>query len=208
MSNKLRDEWYKLCENYSDNFEMIGYLWMEIQKAYKHSSRHYHNFDHLNHMIKEAYKLKDQIKEWDAFLFSIFYHDIVYQATRRDNEQKSAEKSVHCLNQLGVSAHQILLIERHIIATKAHLKSKNDDTNLLLDLDLAILASSEEYYKQYCESVRKEYRIYPDLLYYPGRKKVLKHFLEMDTIFKTDIGIKRFESKARLNIEQELRLLS
>jgi predicted metal-dependent HD superfamily phosphohydrolase len=52
--------------------------------------------------------------------------------------------------------------------------------------------------------VRKEYLIYPDLIYNPGRKKVLHHFLAMDRIFKTDFFYNKFEQQARQNLRKEI----
>jgi predicted metal-dependent HD superfamily phosphohydrolase len=62
-------------------------------------------------------------------------------------------------------------------------------------------------YSDYYKNVRKEYSIYPNLLYNPGRKKVLKHFLAMGKIFKTDYFYQKFEKNARLNLQKELDLL-
>jgi predicted metal-dependent HD superfamily phosphohydrolase len=59
-------------------------------------------------------------------------------------------------------------------------------------------------YTQYAKNVRKEYAIYPDLLYNPGRRKVLNHFLSMERIFKTSHFFEKFEATARLNMSKEM----
>jgi predicted metal-dependent HD superfamily phosphohydrolase len=59
-------------------------------------------------------------------------------------------------------------------------------------------------YREYCQQVRKEYAIYPDFLYNPGRKKALQHFLDMDVIFKTGFFRNKYEIQARKNIVQEI----
>jgi hypothetical protein len=64
-----------------------------------------------------------------------------------------------------------------------------------------------ETYLDYCQKVRKEYSIYPDLLYNLGRRKVLEHFLQMKMIFKTEAFFNRFEQNARQNIGREIREL-
>jgi len=58
-------------------------------------------------------------------------------------------------------------------------------------------------YDQYKAAIRAEYRIYPDILYRKGRKKVLEHFLERDQIYYTSVFQAR-EEKARANLEREL----
>lgn len=98
-------------------------------------------------------------------------------------------------------------IYEQILATKSHKKSDDEDTNFLLDADLSILGKSPQVYLEYTKQIRKEYSIYPDFLYKPGRKKVLQHFLALENIFKTEYFKNKYESQARENIEFELRSL-
>ena len=84
---------------------------------------------------------------------------------------------------------------------------KNSDNAYLLDFDLSILGKDWETYKNYTQQVRQEYKIYPDFLYNPGRKKVLLHFLERETLYFTESYKTQFENKARENIKRELETL-
>lgn len=95
-----------------------------------------------------------------------------------------------------------------IMATRKHDLSEQADTNYFTDADLAILGANAFDYKNYTQAIRKEYRLYPDFLYKPGRKKVLAHFLEMPTIFKTEFFRERYEEVARENLRNELRELN
>lgn len=63
------------------------------------------------------------------------------------------------------------------------------------------------FYLQYAENIRKEYSIYPDALYQPGRRQVLQHFLAQEHIFKTPVFRERYEKQARENISKELAML-
>ena len=155
-------------------------------------------------MILELEEVKDKISDYDSILFSIFYHDIIYKATSKDNEEKSAELAKTRLEKLNIPSEKITRIYNQILATKSHKKSKDSDTNFLLDADLAILGQDWEMYENYTQQIRKEYSIYPDFMYKPGRKKVLTHFLEFDEIFKTDYFKEKYEVNARLNIQREL----
>ena len=76
--------------------------------------------------------------------------------------------------------------------------------NLFTDADFSILGAHWETYSIYSQNVRKEYSIYPDLVYNPGRKKVLKHFLEMTRIYKTDYFYSKLEELAKCNLLGEL----
>ncbi|MFY0672783.1 MAG: hypothetical protein JXQ87_05240 [Bacteroidia bacterium] len=203
----LETEFFKLCNKYSNNQGLIAELWLEIEKAHSAKNRHYHNLKHLAYMLNLALEFKDKLQDFDAVLFSIFYHDFVYNVKRQDNEQKSAEVARDRLFQLNVPKDKIKTCQNQIAATKAHELSAHDDTNYLLDIDLAILGDSEENYKGYVSKVRKEYSIYPDFMYKMGRKKVLKHFLEMDRIFKTQEFHESHERLAKKNLSSELEKL-
>ena len=49
--------------------------------------------------------------------------------------------------------------------------------------------------------------MYPKLIYKPGRQKVLNHFLQMPTNYKTEYFIEKNEQQARNNILNKLKLL-
>ena len=196
-----------LISKYYNNEILKTDYWKEIEKSYSLKSRKYHNLVHLENMILELENVKDKISDYDVLLFSIFYHDIIYKATSKDNEEKSAELAKTRLEKLDISSDKILKIYNQILATKSHSKSEDSDTNFLLDSDLAILGKDWETYENYTQQIRKEYSIYPDFLYNRGRKKVLIHFLEFDEIFKTDNFKEKYERMARENIKKEISML-
>lgn len=182
-------------------------LWNEIESAYNQKSRYYHNLIHIQSLFQALNPLKAQVNDWEIIQFSIFYHDIIYKATKSNNEEKSAELAFNRLTEIGLDTERIENCKSQIIATKTH-ESHDSDTAYLLDADLSILGTNSQEYIQYTHQIRKEYSIYPDLLYKPGRKKVLQHFLEMDRIFKTDHFYNQLENQARQNLQAELDSLS
>ena len=93
------------------------------------------------------------------------------------------------------------------MATKKHAVSDNSDTNYFTDADLSVLGQPWEIYSTYYKQVRKEYSLFPELIYVPGRKKVLQQFLQMERIFKTDFFYTKFELQAKENLKKELALL-
>jgi len=200
----LKEIWHDLNLKYTSDAVLIGELWNEISRRYSAQDRHYHNLNHLEYMINLAFRYKSEISDFDTLLFTIFYHDIVYNVKRSDNELKSAELAINRLNQLGLSEKQGNRCREQILATKEHTDGTDTDTNFLVDFDLAILGDSPEKYIEYTKRIRKEYAIYPDFMYKKGRKKVLMHFLEMDNIFKTNEFKTKFEARARRNLGNEL----
>lgn len=199
----MRALFLSLAHKYSQDSALIETLWNEIERAYAGKKRLYHNMGHLEHLYTQLQPVRERLEDEDAVWFALFYHDLVYKVRQHDNEEKSAQRAQACLSALGFPVERIERCVAHILATKGHAGSNDPDTNLFTDADLSILGQEENMYEAYCKAVRKEYAIYPDLLYRSGRRKVVRHFLEMARIYKTDYFFERLESTARKNLERE-----
>ena len=204
----LQQTFLRSTSKYTDDKNLSDELWNEIEQSYSESNRHYHNLSHIEDLIKELSDVKEQIQDWDTMMFSVFYHDIIYNPKSKKNEEKSALLAKKRLQTIGFPEEKIGKCFEQIIATKSHNKNSDNDVNLLIDADLYILGKSREEYVIYTENIRKEYSHYKDFIYKKGRKKVLKHFLSMDRIYKTVHFYNRYEIKARINLSVELDLLN
>lgn len=182
-------------------------FWQEIFLQHSHKSRHYHSFQHLESIWQQLQPVKDQLQDWPVILCAIAYHDFIYDTKSGSNEQKSAEKAVSKMLDAGFDRDRADRCYKHVIATKGHNVSEDPDTNFFTDADLSILGSNDETYQVYTNNIRKEYRLFPDFMYKPGRRKVLQHFLHLPKIFKTDHFFTLYEEQARRNIKRELGLL-
>lgn len=203
----IKQTYLKLLELYKVDMGTSKNLWGEIEECHSGNKRHYHNLNHLNELLHHLEAVKDSIKNWDIILFTLFYHDIVYNASSSKNEEESAQLAAKRMKEIGVSHDAIQLCQSQILATKKHAKSTDSDTNYFLDADLAILGATSERYQEYCTQVRREYAIYPNFLYKRGRKRVVQHFLAMERIYKTEEFYDRYESQAKLNLREELKRL-
>ncbi|EGV45048.1 phosphohydrolase [Bizionia argentinensis JUB59] len=181
--------------------------WEIISNAYNSSSRFYHNLNHLESMLLELEKVKNEIKDWDLILFSLFYHDIIYDSTTTDNEEKSAEFAKHQLGYLNISVEQIEKVQKTILATKSHVFDNDQDINFFLDADISILGADKDFYEMYSRNIRLEYLEYPSFIFNKGRSKVLEHFLSQTSIYKTYFFKNQFETKAIENLKNELKEL-
>jgi predicted metal-dependent HD superfamily phosphohydrolase len=200
----LKEVFFDLLKNYTGDSALVTNFWQEIEKNYGNRSRHYHNLSHLEILYAELVACKDHIAQWEAVLFAVFYHDIVYNTFRQDNEEKSAELAAKRLASLNVPASIMEICGEMINATKGHYFSANADVNLFTDADLCILGKDWNTYANYFANIRKEYALYPDMMYRPGRKKVLQHYLGMKRIFKTEMFYRKYETVARENLTKEL----
>ncbi len=203
----LKDIFIELANKYCRDAAVIQVSWIEIETNYCKKKRHYHTLVHLENVYAQLENIKSNLEDWDTILFTMFYHDIIYSALKKDNEEQSALLAERRMIQLGVTSTNVEKCKNQIIATKQHLQNANSDTNYFTDADLSILGANWETYFKYLNDVRKEYSIYPNLIYNPGRKKVLHHFLGMDRIYKSNYFYEKFEIQAKLNMQKEISLL-
>lgn len=206
----LYDLWLNLIVPYYQSADKAGELFEEIFKCYSEKNRHYHNYDHLKDLLQHSVEYGHRLENVEVVRFSIFYHDIIYKSSRRDNELKSAELARIRLKELNLFNDQIDLVEKFIIATKNHQPVSvpfEKDLHYFLDFDLSVLGADEKTYDRYAKGIRMEYRQYPDFLYRPGRQKVIKHYLEKPTLYLSKDFKERFEAQARKNLLEELRSL-
>lgn len=177
--------------------------------AYEQPHRHYHNLTHIHHLL-ETYKW--YCREASALVHpfmiaSIWFHDLIYNPTKSDNEMRSAEIMTNMLGNLG----DMNTAELIIIGTKTHVPVKDYDTTayfsrIFFDMDLKILSEARNVYERYARGIRKEYGFVNDDDYLDGRTKVLRSFLERDKIY-CSYHFEQFEEAARENIEWELDMM-
>lgn len=203
----LKNTFFELITNYTNDIEIKQKYWKEIALQYADKKRYYHNLTHLENLLVQLTDTKQSIQNWDAILFSLYYHDIIYNTLKSNNEEKSAILAGKRLKELNIGNEIIQLTEECINATKKHQVATNNDINLFTDADLSILGADWETYHLYTINIRKEYSIYPNIIYNSGRTKVIQHFLSMKTIFKTTHFQDKYESNAIANLTNELKLL-
>ncbi|MBL0741890.1 HD domain-containing protein [Chryseolinea lacunae] len=203
----LVEDFRQLALTLSSDTLLVERLWREIEARHAEKGRHYHTLQHLNNVVAELERVKPLVEDWSSLIFATAYHDVVYDALRKDNEGKSALLAKERLTALSCQPQRIDRVVGHILATKAHVENEWADTNFFTDADLSVLGAPWEEYEKYYRNIRKEYSIYPDLLYNPGRRKVLQHFLDLKAIFKTEAFRERYEDQARKNLVRELEAL-
>jgi len=201
---KLEQTFRELLNVYSQDEQLKNDLWQEIKKCYSQRKRYYHNLIHLDNMLAELEKVKNQLSNWPALLFALYYHDIVYNVLQHNNEAKSADVAAKRMKKLGIKDSTVEKCTALILSSKTHEATNDSDTNYFTDSDLFILGCPWDVYKTYAVNVRKEYGFYPDMAYKAGRKKIIAHFLGMKQIFKTDYFNGHYELLARQNLNREL----
>jgi predicted metal-dependent HD superfamily phosphohydrolase len=173
--------------------------------AYQAPERHYHTLAHIDNLLNlvDAAVLHDPT----VVQLAVWFHDVVYDALKSDNETRSAAQALdflaHSTLEPARQQRVAFLIER----THDHTQPQPaDDTDLLyfLDADLSILGAPAAAYQAYARQIRQEYRLVPDLLYRPGRRKVLAKMLAAPVLFHTPALREELDAAARRNLAAEI----
>ncbi|HEY1166991.1 MAG TPA: hypothetical protein VGE90_17570 [Chitinophaga sp.] len=201
----LKQTWLELTSRYCTNEELINSEFDKLIVQYATPGRYYHNLQHIEALLTLQGAYAAEIRNNEVLQLAIFYHDVIYNVLKSDNEEQSALAAGAFLQQTTFPPYQIITVMDYIRATKTHTGDEHDDDlDFLLDFDLSILGSPADVYIEYAQQIRREYNVYPDEVYHPGRKKVLTHFLEKPAIYRTATFREQYEVQARQNIAAEL----
>lgn len=182
---------------------------LKARAAYCEPHRHYHDQRHLDECLAQLDETHDLAEgERRLLKWAVLWHDAVYEPGQRDNEQRSAELALSDLAGCGLPKEDAAEVARLILLTERHSADPGDRLGrLMISIDLSILGSDADRYREYAADVRREYSHVPEQLWRTGRALVLKRLLDCDPLFPDPDFRVRLESQARRNIEAELKAL-
>ncbi|WP_254712483.1 HD domain-containing protein [Polaribacter pectinis] len=203
---ELNKNWLELGKRNCKDLSLLNTVGKKIKKRYSERNRHYHNLDHIEAMLNLAKENEAFINDLDEVLFAIWFHDIIYKSRSKRNEKRSAKYALKKLKKFNFKELKKDKISNLILSTQKHkiIVDEDLDNAFLLDFDLAILGQNWDLYEDYTQKIRKEYRMFPNFLYIPARKKVLQGFLNREKLFFTEKYQDLFEQQARENLLKEL----
>ena len=141
----LKMQWDNLVAPLTSNTTTKAEIFQVLKGNYLQESRFYHNLSHVKALLTLSEALEDKVQDRQVIHFAIWFHDAIYDSKRNDNEEESASLAAKLMEQLQVNPDSIELVRNLILATKDHRgKDLSHDAKLFLDMDLAILGSSEE----------------------------------------------------------------
>ena len=192
------------------NFDasVVGRTFDDLCTSYSEKHRHYHTLNHLTRIFDCLELHGEEIGDPARLAFAAWYHDVVYDPRRTDNEAKSAERAMKELDALGADNALRSHVVQLILATKNHTAGgRNYDDDIFLDAHFAILGSPHDQYRQYVIDVRAEYAHVDDTAWLNGRGTFLKKISAAPRIFRTGIFEGEYAEQARENIAWELTAL-
>ena len=126
----------------------------DLVAAYTAPCRHYHNLAHIEDCLGALARV-DNLSALDREILSeaIWWHDVVYDATRADNEELSAR-----LAEQYVREDLRREVGRLIRLTKTHAVQPGDRLGaILISIDLSILGAEPARYDAYAAAIRQEF---------------------------------------------------
>jgi predicted metal-dependent HD superfamily phosphohydrolase len=178
---------------------------MRLAAAYNAPERHYHNSRHIENLLARvgAHPLHDPV----VVELAVWFHDVVYDSLRPDNEAQSAEWALAFLQETTLAPAHRERVADLIRRTQDHTRPQPPhDTDLLLflDADLSILGAPEAAYWEYARQIRREYQAVPEPAYRAGRSQVLARLLAAPVLFHTPALREELDAQARRNLQAEI----
>ena len=188
-----------------DVFEMER-LEAKLRADHDVSGRFYHSFAHVEDCLAKLDRVEGlSARDRRLLRWALLWHDSVYDPTRNDNEERSAERAMEELEQAGADEEDSHEVSRLILLTKGHRVEAADRLGaILVSIDLSILGAAPAGYLRYAAGIRRESAHVSDDDYRTGRTRVLRHLLAADPLYPDpDLNI-QYERRARSNMSAEI----
>lgn len=181
-----------------------------LHAAYAEPHRAYHTLEHVRDCLDLLAAVEGVSDDERRVLTHAFWwHDAVYDTTRNDNEDVSAELAERDLAAQGEPAGHRAEVARLIRLTKGHQVEPGDRLGaVMVSIDLSILGRDPAAYDRYAAQIREEYAWVPEDGWRAGRARVLRHFLDAEVIYADPVFRARLEAQARENLARELATLA
>ena len=199
MMELPKQRWLRLMRQVGFPESVSTYEKLTAKYAEKH--RAYHNAQHILYCLKQLDAHYSSVKLAGEVELALWFHDAIYSPLSKRNEKRSALWLKAFLRQNQMNQSAIGRITSYILATEKHLPLSGDpDGWLLLDIDLSILGESEDVFFQYDQQIHQEYRWVPERMYWKKRLKLMRGFLERETLYFTPVFKASHEDQARQNL--------
>jgi predicted metal-dependent HD superfamily phosphohydrolase len=173
----------------------------DLVAAYATPNRTYHNLTHIEDCLGLLAGIDDlSVTDRDSLTQAIWWHDVVYDPKRSDNEELSAR-----LAEQHVAADIRDEVARLIRLTRTHRVEPGDRLGaILISIDLSILGAEPSRYDAYAAAIRQEFAHVPESDYRAGRSAVLRRFAAQPVLFPDPAFATRYDRQARTNLAREL----
>lgn len=204
----MRYRWEALASKLSTQRSDGLLLDRVLYPRYTEVHRRYHDITHVAACLDMFDRFVPAgVANRSAIELAIWFHDVVYDTRRSDNEARSRLLMLNACGP-GWDAEQVRVAYRMIGLTTHTLCEQGndipDEDKYLLDVDLSILGADEDAFARYELGIREEYGWVPEDVYRVKRAEVLRSFLECEHVFETPVFRSTFEATALANLARAL----
>ncbi len=203
LAEKIKQRWSRFVEE-----RHVDWTWRVLEALYTEPHRRYHTLAHIAACLNWFDQFEQAERPSSHCLpirLALLFHDAVYVPGDKRNESLSADLLRAFTPIMGLTDGTI---EQAIVAVLATRRRETvaDDTvsQLVVDIDMAILGTEPYVYDSYVSAVRREFAAVSDDAWRVGRAGFLAGMLERERIYQTSWGRGRFEKFARDNMRREL----
>lgn len=210
--NELKQRWLTFCRknHLCDGIKAISVwelvaeeAWERLHKLYSESHRAHHNWKHIADCLAEFDHVKDMVNNPIAVELAIWFHDVIYDVHRNDNEEKSVTLAKQLLSNL-IAPQELLEVDILVMATLHVDPPTMHDAKVMVDIDLSKWGKSKSEYDEYEVNIRKEYDWVPKEVFCEKRAETLQTFLDRPHIYYTEYFQDRYEDRAQENVQRAI----
>lgn len=181
---------------------------MRVRALYGQPSRHYHTWQHI---YETCLFVRKHYGSQPLVILALIYHDVVYDTSRKDNEEASALVWEAYAKARGLHRHASLKVKLvgDLIRMTANHRVEDGERRIVFhmmsDADMSIFLCPDDHYLEYARNIWREYGSVGREAYLKGRL----HFLgtvDPDKMFYTHQA-KALVHHARANLDLEKTIL-
>ena len=201
--NPLHHSWQRAWAGIGARTDGQG-TYEQLLARYSEPHRHYHTLQHLGECLAMFDSVRGLPEHPDEVELALWFHDAIYDTHRPDNEERSADWARAALREAGVANDAADRVHALIMATRHTANPVLPDEQLLVDIDLSILAAEQARFDEYEGQIRQEYAFVPRWLFRRKRRAILQGFLDRPSIYSTAHFKQALEQLARENLKQAI----
>lgn len=208
MDEELRERWRHLLAPLGVGQAEAARVLDDLWRRYVEPRRAYHTIAHVRHVLEvvDFLRGREPVDDPIAVELAAWFHDAVYEPGAERNEERSAALAAETLLGWGLADERVAHVVDLVHATRGHVPA-DADGRVLVDADLAVLASPRDAYELYRRGVRVEYGHVDEAAWRSGRAAFLRAMLAREAIFSTPTLRDQGEAAARANLRDELERL-
>jgi predicted metal-dependent HD superfamily phosphohydrolase len=204
MTRDLQRRWQGFWKSLGVASAISEPVFARLRARYAERHRAYHTLDHIAGCLAEFDAVRALARNGEAVEMAIWFHDVVYDPHRGDNEEQSATLAQCELQRLVASPALSDTVAALVRATTHTVVVTDPDHQLIADTDLAGLGQFWSVVEESSRNIRREYAFVPEDDYVKRRRDLLQSFLERPFIYYGAHFRRRYEQQARANIHREL----